>query len=132
MGVEPFLITASLSGVLAQRLSRRLCPSCKKETRLNDQESKWFEKLGLRIKNVCRAGGCRDCLQLGYKGREGMFELLVMSDAIRQLIMQGASAEAIKKQAMQEGMTFLEHHAFEKLQQGLISPEEFFRSVTLV
>src|SRR3990172_4525506 len=129
MGIEPFLVNATLTGVLAQRLVRTLCNHCKKEVALTDDEQKRVQQFGVELKRVYRATGCRFCVHLGYKGRSGIFELLVLNDAIRRLIIQKASAEVIRQQALHDGMHALAYDGIHKVAQGLISLEEFLSVV---
>lgn len=98
MGVEPFLLSSSLLGVLAQRLVRRLCPSCKEAHACTEKER---QILGLQDKDnavVYRAVGCEHCNQSGYKGRTGIHELLVVDEAVRDLIHTGAGEQAVERE----------------------------------
>ncbi len=127
MGVEPFLINASVAGVLAQRLARRLCSACKQKEALNTQEKDFLKRFGYNtITHTFKAKGCSECFNLGYKGRIGIFELLVISDTIRELIMRKAPAHAIREQAIQENMQTLFYDGIFKVQQGVVSFEELF------
>lgn len=125
MGVEPFLINASLTGVLAQRLVRRLCEQCKEEMTVDKQQQEILERYGLKIKKLYKARGCRACFNLGYKGREAVSELLVMNDELRKLIMEKDSSEKIKSAACASGMTTLKDDLASKLEEGVISLDEF-------
>jgi len=127
MGIEPFLMNASLSGVLAQRLARRICQNCKQEVEPNEQEHAILKQLQLDLKRVFRGMGCNVCLDSGYKGRIGIFELLVMNNELRSLIVQNPSFDAIKQQALHDGMHTLLKDALEKVKAGVISIQELAR-----
>ena len=102
MGVEPFLLSSSLLGVLAQRLVRRLCPSC-------------------------RGSGCGDCGQSGYQGRTGVFELLVTNDRLRELIHSRASEAEVRQAALAQGMVLMRDDGERLVREGITSKEELFR-----
>lgn len=127
MAIEPFLINASLSGILAQRLARRLCQQCKYEDDINKNEDYIVKKLNLKIDKIFRSKGCENCYTLGYKGRIGIFELLVISNKLRSLITQDPCFETIYNQAMDDGMEPLLFDAAHKVNLGLISLDEFLR-----
>ncbi len=131
MKVEPFLITASLTGVLAQRLVRLLCPACKRKVALSERELRLVKKQSWDLQFSWKANGCSKCFHLGYKGRIGIFELLKVDDQIRDLIMHGASSDIIRFQAMQDGMRLLQHDGIEKVKAGLICFEELLRVVVM-
>ncbi len=125
MGIEPFLINASLCGVLAQRLVRKLCDKCKKPVALNTQEQDILKNKNL--KTVFKAKGCKHCLDLGYKGRTVIFELLSVDDKIRDLVMQKTSSQVVHDQAVRNGMNVLLDDGLKKVQDGQISLEELLR-----
>jgi len=125
MGVEPFLINASLTGVLAQRLVRKLCEVCKEEVAVDKQQKELLSGYGIQTKKLYVARGCRSCLNLGYKGREAVSELLVMNDEIRSLVAEKVPSEKIKSVARTHGMTTLKDDCASKLTAGIISLDEF-------
>lgn len=127
MGIEPFLINASLSGILAQRLVRRLCQQCVSERIPNDQEKLLLDRLQLPLTHVRTSHGCDQCLNLGYKGRIGIFELLLMTHQLRSLIVQSPIFDAIAAQADADGMQTLLDDAKHKVAQGIISLDELVR-----
>jgi type II secretory ATPase GspE/PulE/Tfp pilus assembly ATPase PilB-like protein len=129
MGIEPFLLNAALSGVLAQRLIRMLCLSCRITRPATAQEKKLLAKYGIACGTVYESAGCAACDNLGYKGRIGIFELLEISSVLRSLIITHASFDVIYAQARADGMKTLQEDAVHKLQQGLISLPEFMRIV---
>ncbi len=127
MGVEPFLVASSLIGVIAQRLVRVLCEKCKQAHTLADDV---LQRLGgaagaeERAAPIFRPVGCEFCNQIGYKGRTGLFEIMLVDDAIRALITKRASVTEIKEEAVQAGMWTLAQDGLEKVMRGLTSPEE--------
>lgn len=129
MGVEPFLVSSSLLGVLAQRLVRRVCPKCKEEYTPSSETLKALgldKNIATNIKFV-RAKGCDTCNRSGYKGRTGIFELLENSPGIRDSVLKKASADEIRELAIKEGMKVLREAAIEKLLAGITTPEEVMR-----
>ena len=129
MGVEAFLIKATVAGVLAQRLARKLCVHCRYKDRPNDVEHELIHRLKLTIDHVYHASGCDKCGGLGYKGRIGIFELLIMSPELCFLIQNNADVEAITKQAVLDGMRPLIVDATDKVLDGIISFSEMVRTV---
>jgi general secretion pathway protein E/type IV pilus assembly protein PilB len=125
MGVEPFLVTSTLEGVLAQRLVRRICPECKEAYRPE-----------VPLPNDCppppdgliyRGRGCKACRQTGYRGRVGVFELFGLSDPIRELILQRKSSGIVKQVAVKEGMITIRQDGWRKVLAGQTTPEEVAR-----
>ncbi|MDR7520158.1 MAG: type II secretion system ATPase GspE [Armatimonadota bacterium] len=130
MGVEPFLISSSLIAVLAQRLARAICPRCKVAY---TPPADALGRLGADAVdgNVVfyRGQGCDHCRGTGYRGRIGIFELLMITDPIRKLIVERASSTEIKAQAIREGMRTLREDAFEKVLSGVSTIDEILRVV---
>jgi general secretion pathway protein E len=130
MGIEPFLVSSSLVAVMAQRLVRCVCPTCRVPYRPPMEE---LRQLGLsldRLENatVYRTGeGCDVCKRTGYKGRLGIHELLVIDDDVRNLIMKAADSSSIRRAAASRGMTTLREDGAEKLLAGLTTVEEILR-----
>ena len=113
MGVEPFLVASSLTGVLAQRLVRRVCPDCRVQYTPTDEE---LREIGLNratlkerhgVEKIYKASGCTSCSQNGYRGRTGIYELLFVDDTVRQLALKNVDSSTIKKAAMNQGMLTL-------------------------
>jgi type II secretory ATPase GspE/PulE/Tfp pilus assembly ATPase PilB-like protein len=127
MAIEPFLINTSLTGVLAQRLVRKICTNCRIEIEPTDQHNKLLERLNVSMKKIFKGVGCADCFNLGYKGRIGIFELLVVTNSLRALIVSNPHFDAIQQQALADGMSPLIVDAREKLQTGVVSLEEVAR-----
>ncbi len=129
MGIEPFLLNAALTGVLSQRLARKLCNACKFFRKPADQEQVILKKIKLDLETISDARGCDACFKVGYKGRIGIYELLEMSHALRALIVQQPVFEAIFAQAEKEGYKPLLEDAKDKVKQGIISLQELVRVI---
>lgn len=127
MGVEGYLISSSLLAIQAQRLVRRICTDCKVEQPLTIDEANVLQIDAKDYPVLHRGTGCERCGGSGYRGRIGLYELLVMSDTIRHHIASGADANIIRDQAISEGMRTLRQDALEKLGAGLTTPEEVVR-----
>jgi len=129
MGVEPFLVTSSVIGIMAQRLLRVICDNCKEEY-TPDEES--LLNIGITPemtegKKFYRGKGCPACLNTGYRGRTGVFELMLMDDSIKNLILKTSDANAIKNMAVKKGMTSLRHDGTQKVFAGISTIEEVLR-----
>ena len=126
MGVEPFLIASSLIGVLAQRLVRRLCPTCKKPYEPNEKER---QLLGLSLgqqASMFRAQGCTECDQVGYRGRLGIYELVVMDDGLRRLVHDQVSENDLTDYARKNSRSLMQN-GFERVIEGQTTLDEVFR-----
>ncbi len=130
MGVEPFLISSALIGVVAQRLVRRICPECKEEY---SPQEEVLKDLGLEHHKAkmtfYRGRGCQHCLQTAYRGRTGVFEIMKVSDKIRDLITRKEPVKNIKETAVAEGMVTLRKAALDKVVNGFTTPEEIKRVI---
>lgn len=130
MGVERYLITSSVNGVLAQRLVRTLCKKCKQPVEL---DKAYINQTGLRryveadSYVVYQAGGCDACMQSGYSGRTGIHELFVLDDEMHRVVMSGADATVLHTAARRQGMTTLYEDGLRKVVQGVTSMEEILR-----
>lgn len=127
MGVEPYLIADSVVGVIAQRLVRRLCPNCKKPHIATEEER---ELLGVKSEEpvqIYEPCGCPQCDNMGYKGRIGVYEIMEMSQDLKTIISKNGSAEAIKEQAMKNGMHTLRMSAAEYVLSGITSFNEMMK-----
>ena len=129
MGIEPFLVTSSVIGIMAQRLLRVICDNCREEY-TPDEES--LLNIGITPemtagKKFYRGKGCPACLNTGYRGRIGVFELMLMDDSIKNLILKTSDANAIKKMAVKKGMITLRHDGAQKVFDGITTIEEVFR-----
>ncbi|MFQ5490833.1 MAG: GspE/PulE family protein, partial [Phycisphaerae bacterium] len=126
MGVEPYLVASSVEGVLAQRLVRRICPDCKEEYEPNPDEIPRDMKLAPGEK-FFRGKGCRDCRHTGFRGRLGIFEMLLMNDDLRQMVIEHASATKIMEAAQNQGLKLMRDDGWEKVRKGLTTSEEVNR-----
>ena len=125
MGVEPFLISSSLLCVLAQRLVRKICPECKEPFR---PEGSRLEELGLhRNQFLWRGAGCEACMNTGFQGRTGIFELLLVNESVRALIASGADSVRIKEAGIQSAMRTLYADGLEKVKKGVTTLDEVLR-----
>ena len=139
MGIEPFLISSSIVGVLAQRLIRTLCKTCAEtfeakdaDLVLGDVNRAFLEKRYGRSKFLLKkAKGCGECRYTGYKGRAAIYELMVITDEIRALILAHSDASNIRKIAVQQGMLSLRDSALDKLVAGVTSLDEVLRLTQL-
>ena len=128
MGIEPFLVSSTIIGVLAQRLVRRICPDCIKSY---NPHSEQLRELGIKVdkfgtigKNFYRGEGCKMCRNSGYRGRIGIHELLEMTDGVKNTILESSDSNSIKKQALKEKMYTLRRDGVNKILHGLTTAEE--------
>ena len=129
MGVEPFLVTASVNLILAQRLARKVCTECKAPIQVPQQT---LLDLGVRPEEIAqgtlfKGTGCHLCSNTGFKGRIAIYEVLPVGESVKELILNGASAAEIKMQAIKDGMKTLRRAALEKLMGGVTTVEETMR-----
>ncbi|MFA6458104.1 MAG: GspE/PulE family protein [Patescibacteria group bacterium] len=141
MGAAAFLITATVNAIIAQRLVRKICEHCKTETVIKPaieeklrraiasmnpiQRDKLGLKEGAPLK-IYHGEGCEECGHTGYKGRIGMYEILEMNNAIKELILKNGTPLQMEKQAIADGMKTLEHDGVEKILAGITTPEEVY------
>jgi general secretion pathway protein E len=131
-GIQPYLIASALSGVVAQRLVRRICPECRQwytprpavlhHLGLKPDQQEWQFAYGI---------GCEACYYTGYLGRTGLFEIIRVSETLRHLITAQEGEQALKAAAIQEGMRTLQHSGITKIIQGVTTPQEVMREVYL-
>ncbi len=129
MGIEPFLVASAITCVQAQRLARRLCKECKEEY---TPDKKFLETIGFplekgKVPTLYRPKGCKKCGNTGYKGRMGLYEIMLTNEEIQKLAVARATAEEIKKAALANGMTTLKQDGFKKALLGITSIEEILR-----
>ena len=127
MGIEPFLVASSVVAVLAQRLLRRICPDCKRPYAPSEEELSRLDVAPGSTVTLYRGAGCAACSQTGYRGRIGIFELMVLNDDIRRLIGSKADSTAIKHAAITNGMVTLKQEGAERVLQGQTTLEEVMR-----
>lgn len=131
MGVEPFLISSTILLSIAQRLIRKICPECKESYEASSQT---LRSVGIKVEGnkefpLYRGRGCDKCNGTGYKGRIGVYEVMVMNDCIRQLILQREPSQIIKEKAEEMGMISLKESALRKVIRGVITLEEMLRLI---
>ncbi len=124
MGIEPFLVSSTVIGVLAQRLARRICEFCKEPYHVVSQLS----HLNLSTKtNLFKGKGCPECNNTGYRGRVGLYELLIIDNNLRKMIIEKASSEDIQKFAVTKGFKLMRDDGLEKVKKGITTLEEVLR-----
>jgi type IV pilus assembly protein PilB len=135
MGVEPYLITATIEGILAQRLVRKICTNCRTEY---DPPQDLLLELNLKPDEVKTRGmkffygaGCDKCNNLGFKGRSGIFELIVMNDELRDLVSAGASTDALRQAMRRHGTASLRDAGLRALANGVTTIDEVVRETVL-
>jgi general secretion pathway protein E/type IV pilus assembly protein PilB len=127
MGIEPFLVASTVEGVMAQRLVRTICPECKVEFEPDPLAvPPDFPGAGGPLK-LWKGAGCRACRQSGFRGRTGIYELMVTGDTIREMCVQRVNAGAIRKQALKEGMVTLRQDGWRKVLKGITTIDEVAR-----
>ena len=129
LGLEPFLISSTLLGAMAQRLVKTICPDCSEPFTI---EAELLYKMGFPVSGsdpvtLRRGAGCRECRGTGYKGRSGIFEIFPLSNKLKAMIAAGKNTEEMRQVAIREGMTTLREDAWRKVQQGVTTYEEALR-----
>ena len=129
MGLEPFLLSASLEFVLAQRLVRKICPSCKQEF---EPKKDVLAELDLKVEEIGErkfyfGAGCEDCGQAGYRGRTGLFEMIKVTDAFREMINSGAATLVLRQNAIEQGMRTLREDGIRSIFDGETTVEEVLK-----
>jgi type IV pilus assembly protein PilB len=133
MGVPPFLITATLEAILAQRLVRRICNKCKEQFQPSDEllMDMGVDPNATRDKKFHRGRGCESCNHTGYRGRMGLFELMIINDEIRDMIMRNASRDELREKAKEYGMVSLRDAGVEAIYEGITTIDEVIRETIL-
>ena len=127
IGIEPYLIAASLNAVLAQRLVRKICPKCKEPYEVSKNMRKYLERAGIRPEQMYRGVGCDDCRGSGYVGRAGIYELLVLDEQFRDMINKDPSVNNMRRVFHESGRRTLFDDGILKVKQGLTTIEEVLR-----
>ena len=129
MGIEPFLIASSVEAVQAQRLVRTICPHCKTEQKVDPDYLRriGFPEADIGVAKIWHGVGCEQCRQQGYQGRKGIYELLIVTEALRPLIMNRAPATTIAQRAIEAGMRTLRTDGWKKVREGTTTIEEVLR-----
>ena len=130
VGVEPYLVAASLVGVLAQRLVRKICTSCKEAYDPPENIRRVVEKMSGPVETFYRGKGCPKCRKTGFSGRIGIYELLVLTDELRQRISNNVSVDEIRQAAIESGMTILRQDGMDKVKAGITTVEEVLSVTT--
>ncbi len=133
MGIEPFLVSTSVNLICAQRLVRRICKECKENLPMPRQAllDVGFAENEVDALRLMKGVGCSNCNNTGYRGRVGLFEVMEISEEVRELILSGASAMELRRQAIEEGMITLRGSGLEKIRQGQTTVEEVVRETIL-
>ena len=129
MGIEPFLVSSSLECLIAQRLVRLICSKCKTPLQSKQEILGQIKGAGLDIQKIelYEGRGCKDCRFTGYRGRTGIFEILTITETIRDLILNHASSQQIKQKAISQGMRTLRQDGLQKVLKGLTTFTEIVR-----
>jgi type IV pilus assembly protein PilB len=133
MGIEPFLVATSVNAICAQRLVRRICAGCAEEMETPPQTlvTIGFSPEEVKTLKTKRGRGCDRCKRTGYRGRIGLYEVLLFTDEIRDLILSGASSVELKRKAIEEGMLTLRMSGLQKIRDGITTIEEVLRETVL-
>jgi general secretion pathway protein E len=132
LGVEPFLISSSVIGVLAQRMVRRICPYCARPITAPLVERLAYQQItGEQQTEFVYGAGCKACVYTGYLGRTGIFEMLTISDDIRELLIERAPAAVMREKAVKEGLISIAQDGMEKVKRGITTPYEVLRNIQL-
>jgi type IV pilus assembly protein PilB len=129
MGIEPFLVSASVLLILAQRLSRKICTQCKEEDNVPVPAliKVGFTEDEAKTMKCYKGAGCKACNDTGYKGRIALYEVMPVKEELKELILEGASASEVKKAAIRLGMKTLRMSGLTKVKEGITTVEEILR-----
>lgn len=129
MGIEPFLVASSIEGIIAQRLVRRICPVCREPIELDKNLLKrsGFPEDEIDDAVLYHGTGCEKCRKLGFRGRSAIFEILLMTDEVRKLVIERKDASSIKNLALTQGMRTLRDDGWRKMKEGITTLEEVLR-----
>jgi type II secretory ATPase GspE/PulE/Tfp pilus assembly ATPase PilB-like protein len=129
MGIESFMVTSAVIGVLAQRLVRRNCPDCTTVYEPSTEELEFYRAVGGHGIIFHKGTGCANCAHTGFRGRIGVFEVLPMTDALKRLLVRDAPHEELRDEAVRGGMTTLRSAGVARIDEGLTTIGEVIRSV---
>ncbi len=129
MGIEPFLVATSVNLIQAQRLIRRICNECKIEHHVPPEAllEVGFSPAEVKEMKTYKGQGCKTCNETGYKGRIGLYEVMEVTDEVRELILIGASALELRKRAIEDGMITLRESGLQKIRNGVTTLDEVVR-----
>lgn len=129
LGVEPFLVSSALIGVIAQRMVRRICPNCARQVEASPEERMIYsQEMGEKRSEFLQGSGCKSCANSGYWGRIGIFEIFCTSDDIKTLLVKGTTANELRSQAIKEGMLTLLQDGMFKVKKNITTPAEVLRN----
>jgi type IV pilus assembly protein PilB len=130
MGVEPFLVTASVNLILAQRLARKICEHCKQETKLDREVllSAGFDAKEIPTLRVMKGAGCKECNGTGYRGRVALYEVMPFTDRLKELVIQGCTAAELKQEMIKQGIMTLRMAGLAKVRAGVTTVDEVVRT----
>ena len=129
LGVEPFMVASVITGTVAQRMARRICLNCATEVKASPSEqAAYHSATGEDLESFLSGSGCDLCSYSGYRGRLGLYEVLIMSDRLKAMILKGASTAEVKEQAIEEGMTTLFKDGMIKVKEGRTTVSEVLRN----
>jgi type II secretory ATPase GspE/PulE/Tfp pilus assembly ATPase PilB-like protein len=133
LGVEPFLVSSALIGVVAQRMTRRICSNCAHTVKASPEETIIYaQEMGEEKTEFVQGAGCKSCSNSGYRGRTGIFEILINNDNIKALLLKGASASELRAQAVEDGMVTLVKDGMKKVKKNITTPAEVMRNAYTV
>jgi type II secretory ATPase GspE/PulE/Tfp pilus assembly ATPase PilB-like protein len=127
LGIEPYLVASTVEAVLAQRLVRRICEGCKEATRLTQDQERALLSHGSRLEGVWAGKGCSECRGTGYRGRTGIYELLIMDEELRGAVQHNASAGHLEAMGLERGMRLLKDDGLRLIATGVTTPDEVLR-----
>ncbi|MFN7698124.1 MAG: type IV-A pilus assembly ATPase PilB [Deltaproteobacteria bacterium] len=130
LGVEPFLVTASVNLVLAQRLARKICEQCKQESKLDEEVllSAGFDPKEIPTLRTMKGGGCNNCNGTGYRGRVALYEVMPFTDRLKELVIQGCTAAELKQEMIKQGVMTLRMAGLAKVRAGVTTVDEVVRT----
>jgi len=127
IGIEPFLIGGAVNAVLAQRLTRRICPNCAREIEVNEEMVDFLQMHGLSPQELKEGGGCNRCRETGFSGRVGLYELLLLDDHIRDAVARNPNVTEFRRICTERGMRTLREDGFHKVSRGMTTVSEVLR-----
>jgi type IV pilus assembly protein PilB len=127
IGVEPYLISSAVNAILAQRLVRKICANCREPFVPSDETREFLELQGLSAEQTFKGKGCDRCRKTGYTGRLGIYELMVMDDAMRDIVTRNPDVNQLRKLAREKGLVTLRQDGFEKVLKGMTTVDEILR-----
>jgi len=129
LGVENHLMASAVTGIVSQRLVRKICPHCKVERTTTAEQRAFLTSSAEQLTKFHEGEGCNFCTQTGYIGRTGVFEVMPMREELRQLLLQGASTTEIKSAAVAQGMVPMFEEGMRKVKVGITTPQEVVQNV---